>query len=116
MISEKDFFATVLRLAKPLTPSDRELSAAERETAIAALAEAKARPTCDCGTCLTYNLLYPGDPINRHLPRTYLAANTKDGDALVLAHLVGDKLATLEVAPTGNKPVEVLPAIGDLTP
>ncbi|WP_237223240.1 hypothetical protein [Rothia nasimurium] len=116
MISEKEFFAAVLRLAKPLTPSDRELSAAERETAIAALAEAQAQPTCDCGTCLTYDLLYPGEPVNQDLPRTYLAANTKDGDALVLAHLVGDKLATLEVAPTGNKPVEVLPATDNLTP
>lgn len=116
MISEKDFFAAVLRLAKPLTPSDRELSATEREAAIAALTEAQAQPTCDCGTCLTYNLLYSGEPINEDLPRTYLAAHTKDGEALVLAHLVGDKLVTLEVAPTGNKPIEVLPATGDLTP
>ncbi|MGV3150525.1 hypothetical protein [Rothia sp. 11254D007CT] len=116
MISEKEFFAAVLRLAKPHTPSDREPNAAEREAAIAALEEAQIVQACDCGTCLTYDLLYPGEPVNQDLPRTYLAANTKDGDALVLAHLVGDKLATLEVAPTGNKPVEVLPAIGDLTP
>lgn len=116
MEQEKEFFAAVLRLAQPHTPSDRELSIGERETAIAALSEAQVQQTCDCGTCLTYDLLYQGEPINQDLPRTYLAANTKDGDALVLAHLVGDKLATLEVAPTGNKPVEVLPAIGDLTP
>ncbi len=116
MKQEKEFFAAVLRLAKPHTPSDREPNTAEREAAIAALEEAQIVQACDCGTCLTYDLLYPGEPINQDLPRTYLAANTKDGDTLVLAHLVGDKLVTLEVAPTGNKPVEVLPAIGDLTP
>lgn len=116
MFSEKGFFAAVLRLAKPHTSSDRELSAAERETAIAVLTEAQAQPTCDCGTCLTYNLLYQGEPINRDLPRTYLAASTKDGDALVLAHLVGDKLATLEVAPTGSKPIQVLPSTDHLIP
>lgn len=116
MKQEKEFFAAVLRLAKPHTPSDRELNTAEREAAIAALEEAQIVQACDCGTCLTYNLLYPGEPINQDLPRTYLAANTKDGDALVLAHLVGDKLVTLEVAPTGGKPIQVLPATGDLTP
>lgn len=116
MKQEKEFFAAVLRLAKPHTPSDREPNTAEREAAIAALEEAQIVQACDCGTCLTYNLLYQGEPINQDLPRTYLAANTKDGEALVLAQLVGDKLATLEVAPTGNKPVEVLPATGDLTP
>ncbi|MDO4821093.1 MAG: hypothetical protein Q4A03_03505 [Rothia sp. (in: high G+C Gram-positive bacteria)] len=116
MKQEKEFFAAVLSLAKPHTPSDRELNTAEREAAIAALEEAQIEQICDCGTCLTYNLLYQGEPINQDLPRTYLAANTKDGDALVLVHLVGDKLATLEVAPTGNKPVEVLPANDHLTP
>lgn len=116
MEQEKEFFSAVLRLAKPHTPSDRELSATEREAAIAALTEAQAQPTCDCGTCLTYNLLYSGEPINEDLPRTYLAAHTKDGDALVLAHLAGGRLTTLEVAPTGNKPVAALPATDHLTP
>lgn len=99
MKQEKEFFAAVLHLAKPHTPSDREPNTAEREAAIAALEEVQIVQACDCGTCLTYNLLYPGELINQDLPRTYLAAHTKDGDVLVLAHLVGDKLITLEVAP-----------------
>ncbi|ORC22222.1 hypothetical protein A7979_01720 [Rothia nasimurium] len=110
MFSEKDFFAAVLRLAKPHTAIDRELSIAECEAAIAALEEAQIEQTCDCGTCLTYNLFYPGEPINQDLPRTYLAASTKDGDALVLAHLAGGRLTTLEVAPTTDAPVIDLPA------
>ncbi|WP_237209904.1 hypothetical protein [Rothia nasimurium] len=116
MEQEKDFFAAVLRLAKPLTPSDRELSRVERKTAIAALEEAQIEQTCDCGTCLTYNLLYPGEPIDQGLPRTYLSAGTQGEDALVLAYLAGGKLTTLEVAPTGNKPVAALPATDHLTP
>ncbi len=116
MEQEKEFFATVLRLAKPHTPSDREPNTAEREAAIAALEEAQIEQTCDCGTCLTYNLLYPGEPINQDLPRTYLSVGTQDGDALVLAHLTGSRLTTLEVAPTGNKPVAALPATDHLTP
>ncbi|WP_421082935.1 hypothetical protein [Rothia nasimurium] len=116
MEQEKEFFAAVLRLAQPQTPSDREPNTAEREAAIAALEEAQIEQICDCGTCLTYNLLYPGEPINRDLPRTYLSVGTQGGDALVLAHLAGGRLTTLEVAPTGNKPVEALPATGDLTP
>ncbi|WP_237207928.1 hypothetical protein [Rothia nasimurium] len=116
MKQEKEFFAAALRLAKPHTPSDRELSRVERETAIAALEEAQIEQTCDCGTCLTYNLLYPGDPIDQDLPRTYLAASTQGGEALVLAHLAGGRLTTLEVAPTGNKPVAALPAADHLTP
>ncbi|WP_237204487.1 hypothetical protein [Rothia nasimurium] len=116
MISEKEFFAAVLSLAKPLTPSDREPNTAEREAAIAALKEAQIEQTCDCGTCLTYNLLYPGEPIDQDLPRTYLSVGTQDGDALVLAHLAGGRLTTLEVAPTGNKPVASLPATDNLTP
>ncbi|WP_237233362.1 hypothetical protein [Rothia nasisuis] len=110
MFSEKDFFVAVLRLAKPHTPSDREPNTSEREAAIAALKEAQIVQACDCGTCLTYNLLYPGEPINQDLPRTYLAASTKDGDALVLAHLAGGRLTTLEVAPTTDAPVIDLPA------
>lgn len=116
MQQEKEFFAAVLRLAQPHTSSDREPNAAERGAAIAALEEAQVQQTCDCGTCLTYDLLYLGEPINQNLPRTYLAASSKDGDALVLAHLVGDKLATLEVAPTGGKSIVVLPATDQLTP
>lgn len=116
MFSEKEFFAAVLRLAQPQTPSNREPNTAEREAAIAALKEAQIEQTCDCGTCLTYNLFYPGELINRDLPRTYLAVGTKDGDALVLAHLAGGRLTTLEVAPTGDKPVAALPATGHLTP
>ncbi|MDY3049899.1 MAG: hypothetical protein SOR40_09060 [Rothia sp. (in: high G+C Gram-positive bacteria)] len=116
MQQEKEFFAAVLRLAQPHTSEDRELSTVERETAIAALSEAQVQQTCDCGTCLTFDLLYLGEPINQDLPRTYLAASSKDGDALVLAHLVGDKLATLEVAPTGGKLMQVLPATDQLTP
>lgn len=116
MEQEKNFFAAVLRLAKPLTPSDREPNTAEREAAIAALEEAQIVQACDCGTCLTYNLLYPGEPIDQDLPRTYLSVGTQDGDALVLAHLAGGRLTTLEVAPTGNKPVAVLPATDHLTP
>ncbi|WP_237194238.1 hypothetical protein [Rothia nasimurium] len=115
MEQEKDFFTAVLRLAKPLTPSDREPNTAEREAAIAALEEAQIEQACDCGTCLTYNLLYPGEPIDQDLPRTYLSAGTQDGDALVLAHLAGGRLTTLEVAPTGNKPVTALPAADHLT-
>ena len=116
MKQEKEFFAAVLRLAKPHTLSDREPSAVEREAAIAALEEAQIVQACDCGTCLTYNLLYQGEPINQDLSRTYLSVGTQDGDALVLAHLTGGRLTTLEVAPTGNKPVAVLPATDHLTP
>lgn len=116
MEQEKNFFAAVLRLAKPLTPSDREPNTAEREAAIAALKEAQIEQTCDCGTCLTYDLLYPGHPETHNLPRTYLSAGTQDGEALVLAHLTDGRLTTLEVAPTGNKPVAALPAADHLTP
>lgn len=116
MEQEKDFFAAVLRLAKPLTPSDREPNTAEREAVIAVLEEVQIEQTCDCGTCLTYNLLYPGKPIDQDLPRTYLSVGTQDGDALVLAHLIDGRLTTLEVAPTGNKPVAALPATDQLTP
>lgn len=116
MEQEKEFFAAVLRLAKPHTPSDREPNAAEREAAIAALEEAQIEQTCDCGTCLTYNLLYPGEPIDQGLPRTYLSVSTQGGDALVLAHLAGVRLTTLEVAPTGNKSVVALPDADHLTP
>ena len=116
MKQEKDFFAAVLCLAKPHTPSDREPNAAEREAAIAALEEAQIEQVCDCGTCLTYNLLYPGEPIDQGLPLTYLSVSTQGGDALVLAHLAGVRLTTLEVAPTGNKSVVALPATDHLTP
>lgn len=116
MISEKDFFAAVLRLAKPHTPSDREPSTAEREAAIAALDEAQIEQACDCGTCLTYNLLYPGDPIDQDLPRAYLSVGTQDGDALVLAHLIDGRLTTLEIAPTTDAPVIALPAPSTLRP
>ncbi len=116
MEQEKEFFGAVLHLAMPLTPSDREPNTAEREAATAALEEAQIEQTCDCGTCLTYNLLYPGEPIDQDLPRTYLSVGTQDGDALVLAHLAGGRLTTLEVAPTGNKPVAALPATDHLTP
>ena len=116
MEQEKEFFAAVLRLAKPHTPSDREPNAAEREAAIAALEEAQIEQVCDCGTCLTYNLLYPGEPIDQGLPLTYLSVSTQGGDALVLAHLAGVRLTTLEVAPTGNKSVVALPDADHLTP
>ena len=116
MKQEKDFFAAVLRLAKPHIPSDREPNTVDREAAIAALEEAQIEQTCDCGTCLTYPLLYPGAPIDQDLPRTYLSVGTQGGDALVLAHLADGILTTLEVAPTGNKPVAALPATDHLTP
>ncbi|MBF0808765.1 hypothetical protein E4U03_09130 [Rothia nasimurium] len=116
MEQEKEFFAAVLRLAKPHAPNDREPNTAEREAAIAALEEAQIEQTCDCGTCPTYNLLYPGEPIDQDLPRTYLSVGTQDGETLLLTHLTDGRLTTLEVAPTGNKPVAALPATDHLTP
>lgn len=110
MNQEKEFFATVLGLAQPQTPKDRNPRKAEREAALQALEEARIQEACDCGTCLTYTLDYPGPADTQNLTSTTLSIGTQDGAALILAQLEQGRLTSLEVAPTGDTPVTALPA------
>lgn len=107
---------------QPLTSQDATPDVHSRQKILTNLDQARADDSCDCGTCPSFGLIYPGADghywpgyhySGQDLPARTLTATTQDGAALLLAHIRGDYLIELEIAPTGDHLV-TLPRASDL--
>ena len=71
-----------------------------------------AGPVCGCGTCPSIALEDEHGPVPATGRRVVLTAATSD--ALLLLFIEDDRLSYLELAPTGERPVDSFPATAEL--
>lgn len=110
---QKSLLAALITQGRPLDAESHNPSAEERERLLRTLHTAQAEQNCDCSTCITLALYYPAEleatpPANQlesAAVSTILTASTQDGSALLLAHIAGERVTELEIAPTGQSAV-----------
>lgn len=119
---QKNLLAALITQGRPLDAENYNPSAQEREGLLRTLHTAQAEQRCDCSTCITLALYYPAEPeiiptasqLEQATASTTLTATTQDGSALLLAHILGERVTELEIAPTGQS-VVCLPRPEELT-